>query len=300
MTSTDAAAVLGLSPWRGAIDVWERMTAELAGKPYEREDLTGPDVERGIHLEKGIRDWAGQRLGRQTEPGSFSVHPKKDWLGASNDGFTLAVPKKRLLEIKCPRRDDGWGADGTDEVPDHYLAQDMVEMACHQMSSDVVLFTFGDIRIFPIERDIEAEAELIAALDDWRVRYVVAGVEPPVDASASYGRHLARRFARHNSEMREATIESRKWMAQLHEARELSKKAEAIELEARNHLCAEIGDAEGIVCPVDGWRLTWKLVKSTPYIHWEDVVSEYPIPQDVIDRHTTASNPVRRFLPKWK
>ena len=298
LTSTDAAAVLGLSRWRGAIDVQERMRAELAGKPYARKELGGPDIERGTYLEPGILAWTGQRLGRTTQPGRFEVHRLHPWLGSSNDGFTLG-DQERLVEIKCPRRDDGWGDEGTDEIPDHYLAQVMVEMAVFEVSADVVLFVHGDIRIYPVERDIEAETELINALDNWRIRHVVHGEPVPVDGTAAYGEHLARRFAAHSDAMRQATVESRRWMAQLREARALAAKAEELELEARNHLCAEIGDAQGIACPIDGWRVTWKETKGTRKTNWQDVASECHVPQEVIERHTRIVGGGRRFLPKF-
>lgn len=292
MTGTDAPPVLGFSPWASAIDVWDRI---VNGTP--RPDISGPDVERGRHMEPGIRAWYSERTGRPVLPGRFCLHPEIDWLGASTDGLALAS-ESRILEIKCPRSSKDWGEPGTDEVPDWVLAQVIVEMACHRVSADVVLFAHGDISIYPIERDLAAERDVIRALSDWRERYVLTRTPPPPDATDGYARYLARR-GQASEAMREATVQTRAWAAQLRRARNMAAEAERLEAEAKNHLCSEIGDAAGIVCPIDGWRITWKQAKPTRKTHWQAVAKDCAVPQDVIERHTRLVEGSRRFLARF-
>lgn len=307
ITSTDAAAILQLSPWRSALEVQARVLAELAGQDLVREDAAGPDIERGIHLEAGIRQWYGVRTGRRVTGGAFAAHPELDWLGASNDGFSapiasadLGAAPDRQIEIKCPRRSEGWGDAGTDEIPDHYLAQVLVEMACHQLPVDVVLFAWGDISIYPIERDPEGEGELLVTLAEWHKRHIVERRPVPIDETAATGEQLARIFKRSIAPIKEASVEARRWAEQLREARELAARAEALELEARNHLCGEIGEAEGLICEPDNWKITWKSTKDVVKTNWQDVCEDAKVPREIVDRHTRTVAGSRRFLAKWK
>ncbi|GAB3472200.1 YqaJ viral recombinase family nuclease [Actinophytocola sediminis] len=124
---SEIAPVLGLSPWESRFSLWHRKTG-----------LAAPTVENDVMywgklLESAIRDEWNRRHDDDTTTliaradGTFH-HRARPWQIANPDGvvrrYRAGVGKvDSLLECKTARTDDGWGEEGTDEIPVYYRTQ---------------------------------------------------------------------------------------------------------------------------------------------------------------------------------
>jgi putative phage-type endonuclease len=90
--SSDAAAVMGVSPWQSPRQLWEVLT----GRALPGETTFA--MRRGLRLEPVARRLYERRTGRPMEP-CCVLHQHHDWLRASLDGLDLAG--RLVLEIKA-------------------------------------------------------------------------------------------------------------------------------------------------------------------------------------------------------
>ena len=115
---SEIAAVAGLSPFGGPLDIWLRKTGAV-----NDDDISGPHIERGRHLGPGLASWfrakTGLRVANVGDEEQTFVHPAHPLVIATPDGL---VEDHQVLECKFPsfRVAHHWGQPGTDEVPDYY------------------------------------------------------------------------------------------------------------------------------------------------------------------------------------
>lgn len=152
---SDVAAILGLSPWTSPYALWEDKTGRSDEKP------TTPAIYWGSMLEPVIRQAYADATGHiVTKPDVMYVSKEYPFMLANIDGMR---EDGRLLEIKTASSSDGWGAPGTDEVPDYYLTQVQHYLAVTGAPGcDVAVLISGrDFRIYEVEADAELQATLI-------------------------------------------------------------------------------------------------------------------------------------------
>jgi putative phage-type endonuclease len=94
--SSDATAIMGVSPWQTARQLWEVRTQRAAP---EKPTFA---MRRGLRLEPLARRLYEARTGCLMEPCCVQ-HERHDWLRASLDGLDLAGTL--VLEIKVPNMD---------------------------------------------------------------------------------------------------------------------------------------------------------------------------------------------------
>lgn len=172
--ASDIAAVLGLSPYTTPGDVWSEKTSS-----EPKPQLDNDDVARGLAMEPVI-DHMVRRRGVVLEAGGefqivgscVVVHPDR----LAPDG---------VWELKAPRRwSKAWGEEGTDEVPEQYLVQIMVQMlavraAGRSVDSSHIAAMCGELRTYPIAFNLDTARSIVDYADGWWNRHVKAGVEPP-------------------------------------------------------------------------------------------------------------------------
>lgn len=116
--ASDAAAVLGLSPWTTPLQLWKQKRAALAGRGTPGEKRYSSAMARGHLLEPDARQLVEELLGVRADP-VCCVHPSYDYLKASLDGL---IDDRTIVEIKCPNSEAHAKAlAGT--VPDYYYPQ---------------------------------------------------------------------------------------------------------------------------------------------------------------------------------
>lgn len=292
---SEIAAVLGLSPYAGPLDVY-------LDKTEDREREPNHHMERGTFLEAGVADWYAHRTGMKLLTCDTLKHPAKPAVCTPD---RLTVPG-RLLSIKVPGpyTRAQWGEDGTDEVPEPYMLQlqwEFLVLRANGFELENVAHLAapidGDLRIYPILSDAELQAMMLEKAERFWRDYVEKRVPPPPDGSDSCAEYLAKRYPRNTGGLVPASGEAAAWAEILRESREAKSQAEVKEKEARNQLVSLIGEADGM--EGDGFRIMHTLVKGKTKTDWEAIATEAGVPRALIEKHTTLAAGYRRFVPKF-
>lgn len=116
---SDAAAVLGISPWKSNVDLWE----ELKGLRKPKDISDNPAVDFGKKAEEHIRELfklANPVIQVEYEPCNMWLNDRYPWAHASLDGWLTDIDGRRgILEIKTGTYGYKW----YQQIPDHYYAQ---------------------------------------------------------------------------------------------------------------------------------------------------------------------------------
>lgn len=169
---SDAAAVLGLSQYKTALDVYLEKTGQAA--PFEDTAAT----KWGRLLEPAVRQEYAERTGRVvTQPKEMLRCTKYPFMIAHPDGVVL--DPLRGYEGKTARTDHGWGEPGTDQVPEAYLIQVQHYMVVMEIEVfDVVPLIGGsDFRMYEVPANRELQELIIDAEHDLWQR--VQRADPP-------------------------------------------------------------------------------------------------------------------------
>jgi len=268
---TDAAAILGTSPWASAWDVWMSKTGK-GGEVRETEAMWW-----GRELEEIIAKRYTEATGRIVyDPERLFRHPEFDCLIGTPD--RLVVGEKRGLEIKTAGiySAGDWLEPGTDQIPQHYLVQVLHYMLVtgFRVWDVAVLIGASDFRIYTVRRDDEWCASMATMLTDWWIAHVVRGAEPPMDGSDAAGAYLQSKFPRDIGIVVDATIEADVAARALATAKATRDGAadEADRLE--NILKSMIGEASGIKSAL-GWKATWKAGKDVERVDWRALAEAF-------------------------
>lgn len=149
--ASDAAAVMGLSPWTTPLQLWEE---KLGFRPDK--DLSYA-MARGVELEEDARRYYENVTGNFVYP-HVMIHPHADWCIASLDGITL--DKKIICEIKCPGKKTIDMAKGG-EIPDHYRCQMQHQMmVCELFVCDYFCYDGENGYLIKLEADEKFISEL--------------------------------------------------------------------------------------------------------------------------------------------
>jgi len=131
VTASEIAVVMGLSPYDSPFNLY---WAKLNDWRWGGNEYTGV----GSHLEDAIADWwVAQGPDRYTMHAGLYTHPERPWQLATPDRIVIDVWGKvvALLECKWVAQSwDGWGEDGTDDIPVYYRAQ--VQWQCDVVGVD--------------------------------------------------------------------------------------------------------------------------------------------------------------------
>lgn len=168
---SDVAAILGISPWKTAFQVYQ----DKIGESAQAEQT--PAMSYGLLVEPAIRQWYSNETGREVlMPENLLVHPKYPWMIASVDGLTK---EPRVIEIKTAKSSQDWGEPGSDEIPPYYAAQVHHYMTVTAIDiSDVIVSFAGSMPVvYTVEADKEIQEMLIEREHDfWQM---VERHEPP-------------------------------------------------------------------------------------------------------------------------
>lgn len=235
---SDIAAVLGISPWKTAVDLWLDKTAP------PRPDVSTRPKSRGTRLEPYIRDMIASEHGLQLVAANQRyVDPQVPYFAAEIDAET---PSENV-EIKTvhPFKARDWGELDTDELPIHYVAQAQWGLGITGRKVCRVFALIGDdLRPYVVERDDETIEALRDKAAEFWTRYVVPKLRPPFDFanSATIGT-LRRLYPGTDGSAIEASAMHEHWRAVLQTATEAQKRYEGASDGARAHLMAEMGNA---------------------------------------------------------
>src|SRR5690606_38943461 len=180
---SDAAVVLGISPWKTRYQLWRELVGESEPVAEENERLRW-----GKLLEEPVAREYAERTGRKIRRVNRTlVHPELPYVTGHLDRDVVRGddPEKRILEVKTTdtwNRTE-WGPSGSDEVPDHYLTQVQHYMALTGADiCDVAVLVGGnDFRVLHVPRNDRLIGAMLERYVDFWERHVEAKVPPEVE-----------------------------------------------------------------------------------------------------------------------
>lgn len=182
--SSDAAAILGLDPYRSAADVWLEKTGQV--EPFVGNEAT----ERGNLLEPVLLKWAKTQIPTASgicdetcfiHPSGLLIANLDDAVWQSVDG-TL-VPTE-IIEAKSTVMGEDWGEPGTDQVPERVNVQIAEQFACVPTARLVWVpvlipgYRSFDWRMYRVPRNDELVSIVEASCLEFMEKYVVPRVRP--------------------------------------------------------------------------------------------------------------------------
>lgn len=271
MTGTDAGKVL---TGKG-VDVW----LEKTGQAPALNDADLPDyMIAGRYFERPILTWYADRFGVGLEfQDSYQLHrhPLGLAIGATLDAKRAAGDRRPVdaknIGIRHPYDEDGngWGRDGSDQMPLYYAAQLVFQMAvtgapCADLA---VVFSGNRFAHFTIERDATVEDELVAKMLAWYETHIVGKTPPPADGSDSYTEYLKKHVRQRSERIVSAPEGFAELMADYIDVNKAVKEMEERKSLLGNQIRSTIGDNVGIV---DGaYQATWRQSADGKEVDWE-------------------------------
>lgn len=255
--SSDAAAILGLDPYRSAADVWYDKTGRDLG--FDGNEAT----ERGDDIEPALLNYAERKLEVTLERNVMVVSKLMPELAANLDGFapTLVAP----IEGKSTCIEEGWGEVGTDQVPDRVLTQVHHQMfvvgpECRVAYVPVVFPAYRrfDFRLYRIDRNNDLSEMVATACADFLLKFIQTDIRPD-DFRPSI--EVLKRARRQPGVVAPVAFDLYQAWAANREARLAAEKREKLSQAA---LIAALGDAEAGELP-DGSVFTYLETKRAGY-----------------------------------
>ncbi|WP_323011282.1 lambda-exonuclease family protein [Castellaniella sp.] len=187
---SDAAAAVGLSPYKSPLELWLEKTNRDATLPKpDPQDTTEP-VYWGTLLEPIVAAAYTQQTGRKVRKvNAVLQHPQYPWMLANLDREVISNSAVQILECKTTGE---YGARLWREgVPEYVQLQVQHQLAVTgKRAADVAVLLCGQrLDVYRIERDDELIGRLIQ-LEAQFWDYVVRDIPPPADGSVSADRAL--------------------------------------------------------------------------------------------------------------
>jgi predicted phage-related endonuclease len=221
---SDAAAVMGLSPWATPVELWEQKTGR---KKKEAPNAVQQRIyDRGHRLEPFIRDMVVDKLranGLEVElitSNERYIDPDYDFLSCEID-FELRLTGEVVIGDEVVTLDGEhvngdaksvtgfarkkWGEEDTEDVPIEYAAQFMhgLMVTGRRLCIVAALKSFDDVDIYWVRRDDETIEGMRPKLVSFWVDHVLADVPPdPIEFS-----DIKALFPVDNGQAIEATVE---------------------------------------------------------------------------------------------
>lgn len=288
---SDAAAALGLSPYKSRRELWREKTGAV------QETEPTPPMLRGQHLEHVAADLYEEETGRDIRREPMRRHPEHDFMLGNPDRLILAtgeVESTGVLEIKCPGIRT-FGRIKAHGMPDHYTLQLMHYLA-------VTGHEWGSFALFNAERwqllhfDLERDEELIDRLiagerEFWS--YVEAGEPPPEEKDED-----SPDISSPDGEV--TVVDGSEWEGateELMEARELKSTAKDLESRAKKRLKGMMEDAGADAVEVPGRaRIYWR--EQEGRTSWKKTAQKMAADNDLdLDDYRVVGSSYRRFRP---
>ena len=262
---SDAAAALGLSPWKSPMELWEE---KALGKTQPSQD--SEPMRWGRLLEPVIRDEFAKRTGYAVSVcRSMLQAPQWPWMQANLDGL-IEIPGRGVgvFEVKTAAafKDSDWGGndDSQPRCPDTYALQVAHYLAVTGLEYAVLCVLIGGnkLRWLTVDRDTELIANLIE-LERRFWQHVLSNTPPPVDGSSACAEMLARKFPESNSASPLILpVEADDWIRHYQQAKVEEDAAGDRKRLAENRLKEVMQNHEKAVSP-GGYQVTWKTIQSS-------------------------------------
>lgn len=278
--ASDMPALLGKSPWSGPVALWARI---VHGHHWGGNEAT----KSGHAAENYNRELYRQATGYTLEgpPPRSLRHPLLSWARCSPDDTAVNTPDgRRGVEIKRAQKGDGWGAPGTDEVPESYWLQVQAQGGfCLETGFwdtphvDLSVLLYGEQVTYSVQHVPEAwERMQEAGARFWR-DFVVPQRCPEGpnlvllerDAEALLALYPRPRPEAEPMQWEALTAEQQALVTRWREANSSRKSWEKNEKALARQVQHLLREVPGLAGP--GWRIDFKETKETATTDWERV-----------------------------
>ena len=287
--SSDAAAAVGLSPYKSQLELWMEKTGRSPGfQPSGQDDPT----YWGTLLEPYVATTYTLRTGRKVRKvNAILQHPTFSFMLANLDREVVGCADVQILECKTA------GEFGSrlwrDGVPEYVQLQVQHQLAVTgKQSADVAVLLCGQkLEIHRIDRDDEVIARLVLLeADFWE--HVVRDIVPTADGSESAANALRGLY-----QGADTTVDfsgspelSRDFGELLTLGVELDERESRMEL-LKQSVQQAMGDASRAI--FQGGEVTFKRSKDGTSVDGKRLAADYP---DIVARYTVTRPGSRRFV----
>ena len=250
---SDIAAIIGVSQFKTALDVYLSKTTEQPEQQGEHL-YWGHALENPI-IDRFIQD-TGANVIRQPE---MRRHPDYEWAIANADAL---ITNGDTIEASSAFKSREWGADDTDEVPIEYIAQVQWYMWIYNLQEAYIAALIGgnQYRQYHITRD----DELIAMLAEKAQAFWQNHVIPRIPPNPQDGADAQKLYPSDNGDTAEADSDTLTAYAELRELKAQEKELKAQIAAKEDLLKIKIGSYSAM--QTNGNTLfTWKAQSSSRF-----------------------------------
>jgi len=268
---SDAAAILGVSPWTSGYTLWRDKTSD------HTDDQSSLAMRRGTHLEPFILAEAmvaDPDLTVYRAP-YMLAHPDHPHLRANLDGLAQHAKRRTWGGVEAKNVNSFQAKHWADGPPAYYEAQiGHYFGCCPGLGWWVVVADFGgdDLRVFYLDRESVPVATIVERELAWWQRHMVDGV--PVDPDGHAATTEAMKVYEPAVPEQVCTIDpgqARYVFSRIAEARSMAAMAAEMEDAAKNELRLLMSEASVLADEADGQWATWRKGKDKTETNWRAV-----------------------------
>lgn len=266
---SDIAAILGLSKWRTAADVYLSKVTEV-----EEDDADESEQQFiGKEVEQSILNIYEKRTGQPVvRTIGMERHPDVSYFIGSYDGVAFHEMGRYVVDAKNVdvSRAPEWGADGSGNCPEDLALQMLWYMGIggFQKGDLAALIGGRNFRIVTIDRADDLIRWMQAEADRFWNEHVLKGVPPPIDAEHRYAMRAVKRLYGTVAPGK-LTLEPTKLLEQVlreyFTGQALESAGKKLKKKAKVLLAEIVGPAETAEIRGTGIEITRKLVHKDPY-----------------------------------
>ncbi len=291
--SSDAAAAVGLSPYKSQLELWMEKTGRDAGLPKPDPDDTTAPVYWGTLLEPIVATAYTKQTGRKVRKiNAVLQHPEKPWMLANIDREVVGASDVQILECKTAGE---FGARLWKEgVPEYVQLQVQHQLAVTgKQAADVAVLLCGQqLQVYRIARDEELIMKLIG-LQERFWQYVTTDTPPPTDGSHSAATALQYLYPVDSGQHVDFSQDSQMsaLFTDLQEARFHADKYKALEEQYKQKIQQSMGEATKAI--FETGSVTWKRSKDSIVLDSKRLLSEQP---ELLNQFSLTRPGSRRFV----
>ncbi len=298
---SDIGAVLGLSKYRSAVDVWMEKTGKEVGVRDSLPLRFGQFAESFVASEYALATGSSLAIHE-----AAVIHPQYEYMHGHIDRFVLdgdkpligedgRITASRILECKTanPFTQSDWGDPGSDQVPLSYLVQCVWYMMLTGIDRTdlAVLFGNADFRIYKITRDVELEQMVLERAVSFWENHVIKDIPPAATSESDYKTLFDKSTVSKSVEAPAETCELIKKLKSLNEQID-SYEQEVSSI--KQSIMGQMQDAE--VLTFHGQTLaTWKAPKPSLRLDAKKLSEEHP---DLVHQYQVPIHNSRRLVIK--
>ena len=291
--SSDAAAAVGLNPYKSQLQLWMEKTGRDGTLPVVDPNDDQSPMYWGTLLEPIVAAHYTRRSGhRVRRVNAVLQHPEHSWMLANIDREVVGASDVQILECKTA------GIHGArlwrDGVPEYVQLQVMHQLAVTgKQAADVAVLLGGqELQVFRIERDDTLIAQLVA-LEQQFWGYVERDQQPPADGSASAELALRCLYPRDSGTTLDFStdLEMSGVFSDLLAVREVITTQTALESQLKQRIQQRMGEATRAVFEIG--EVSWKRSKDGTSLDTTQLLKEHP---EMAQIYAVTKPGSRRFL----